>query len=109
VVVRCSARFWPGGGSRVAKIAPAALASTFVTSIVGVLAYSLMSFTIAGDIAPDWPVGVACGLGGLVGGYLGARLQPRMPERILRLVLGVLAVVLATLYVVEVLLMPVAG
>jgi uncharacterized membrane protein YfcA len=98
-----------GRGVPIAKIAPAALASTFVTSIAGVLTYSLMSLTTAGDIAPDWRVGVACGLGGLVGGYLGARLQPRMPERILRLVLGVLAVVLACLYVVEVLLMPVAS
>ncbi|MEU8614077.1 sulfite exporter TauE/SafE family protein, partial [Actinoplanes sp. NPDC048791] len=51
-----------------------------------------------GDIAPDWGIGLLCGVGGLVGGYVGAHLQPRLPERGLRLVLGGLAVAVAILY-----------
>jgi uncharacterized protein len=90
-----------GSGLSVAIVAPAALASTFVTSIVGAVTYALLGLTTSGSIAPDWALGLACGLGGLVGGYLGARMQPRMPERALRLLLGGLAIAVAMLYAVQ--------
>lgn len=90
-----------GSGLGVAVVAPAALASTFVTSIVGALTFGLLSLVADGSIAPDWPIGVACGLGGLVGGYFGALLQPRMPELLLRLGLGVLAVAIGLLYLAQ--------
>lgn len=57
-----------GRGAPVATVAPAALASTFVTSVVGAITYALLSLTATGDVAPDWPLGLSCGLGGLVGG-----------------------------------------
>jgi uncharacterized membrane protein YfcA len=90
-----------GRGLPVATVAPAALASTFVTSIAGALTYTVLSFGAGGDIAPDWPLGLMCGAGGMIGGYLGARLQPRLPESVLRLILGALAVGLGVLYFVE--------
>ena len=90
-----------GRGVPVAKAAPAALASTFVTSTVGAVTYGLLSLVTAGDIGPKWSIGVACGLGGLTGGYLGARLQPRLPEARLRLLLGILATTLALLYLLQ--------
>ncbi|CAM5575049.1 TSUP family transporter [Streptomyces atroolivaceus] len=90
-----------GRGVPVAKVAPAALACTFVTSLAGAAAYALLSLTATGDIAPDWALGLACGLGGLCGGYLGARLQPRLPETGLRLLLGVLALGIGLLYAVQ--------
>ena len=90
-----------GSGMAVAVVAPAALASTFATSIVGAATYAVLAINATGSIAPRWGVGVACGLGGLVGGYLGARLQPHLPERQLRLLLGVLAIALAVLYLAE--------
>ncbi|MFD6276123.1 TSUP family transporter [Streptomyces sp. NPDC060209] len=90
-----------GRGVPVAKVAPAALACTFVTSLAGAGAYALLSLTATGDIAPDWALGLACGLGGLCGGYLGARLQPRLPETALRLLLGVLALGIGLLYAVR--------
>ncbi|GAA1670654.1 hypothetical protein GCM10009830_15760 [Glycomyces endophyticus] len=90
-----------GAGLSVAAVAPAALLSTFVTSIAGCLAYALLSLTAPGDVAPHWPLGIACGLGGLLGGYLGAALQPRLPERLLRRLLGALAIALAALYAVQ--------
>ncbi|MFE6360204.1 TSUP family transporter [Streptomyces sp. NPDC057806] len=90
-----------GRGLPVARVAPAALAATFATSLVGAAAYAVLSLVSAGDIAPDWWLGVACGIGGLIGGYLGARLQPRLPERALRLLLGTLATTLGTLYAVH--------
>lgn len=90
-----------GTGMSVATVAPAALASTFATSVVGAVTYGLLAIVTDGTIAPDWVLGLACGAGGLTGGYLGARLQPRMPERALRLLLGVLASGLAVAYTVE--------
>jgi uncharacterized membrane protein YfcA len=90
-----------GAGLPIAVVAPAALASTFVTSIVGVGTFALLSLTTTGSIAPTWPVGIGCGLGGLIGGYLGARLQPQIPDRALRLLLGSLAIALGLTYLVE--------
>lgn len=92
-----------GRGMPVAKVAPAALAATFVTSAVGAGTYALLSLTATGDIAPYWSLGLACGLGGLCGGYLGARLQPRLPETALRLLLGALALGVGGLYAVQIL------
>jgi len=88
-----------GRGMPVAMVAPAALASTFVTSVAGAAAYAVLALGEGGDIAPHWTIGLACGAGGLIGGYLGARLQPRMPEKGLRLLLGGMAMAVAVLYV----------
>ncbi|BBH68710.1 hypothetical protein ACTI_53950 [Actinoplanes sp. OR16] len=90
-----------GRGTPMTVIAPAALASTFVTSIVGAGTFGVLAYFSDGDIAPLWLLGVCCGLGGLAGGYAGARLQPYLPERALRLLLGVLACGLGCLYVVQ--------
>ncbi|GAA3004299.1 sulfite exporter TauE/SafE family protein [Streptomyces fulvorobeus] len=89
-----------GRGMPVSQVAPAALASTFVTSVTGAAAFALLSLTGSGDVAPDWILGLACGLGGLIGGYLGARLQPCLPETALRLLLGALATAIGAVYAV---------
>jgi uncharacterized membrane protein YfcA len=90
-----------GSGMAVSRVAPAALASTFFTSVVGVATFAVLQARSSGSIAPDWSLGVLCGLGGLCGGYLGAALQPRVPEMSLRILLGSLAVALAAAYVAE--------
>jgi uncharacterized membrane protein YfcA len=90
-----------GRGAPMAQVAPAALASTFVTSIAGAVTYALLALTTTGDIAPDWALGLLSGAGGLFGGYLGARLQPHLPETGLRLLLGALATALAVLYALQ--------
>ncbi|MFD8047293.1 TSUP family transporter [Streptomyces chartreusis] len=90
-----------GLGLPVAMVAPAALAATFLTSVAGATTYALLSLTTTGPIAPDWFLGLACGLGGLLGGYLGAHLQPRLPETALRLLLGGLATGVGLLYAVQ--------
>jgi uncharacterized membrane protein YfcA len=90
-----------GLGVPIATLAPAALTSTFLTSIAGAGTYTILSLTTTGDIAPDWSLGLLCGLGGLLGGYLGARLQPHLRENVLRLLLGALAIGLAALYIVQ--------
>lgn len=90
-----------GRGLPVARVAPAALAATFATSVVGAAAYAVLSLVSSGDVAPDWWLGLACGTGGLIGGHLGARLQPRVPERVLRILLGTLATALGALYAAQ--------
>ncbi|MFJ1733353.1 TSUP family transporter [Streptomyces sp. NPDC088254] len=90
-----------GRGMPVSQVAPAALASTFATSVVGAASFAVLSLTGSGDVAPDWYLGLACGLGGLIGGYLGAHLQPRLPETALRLLLGTLAAAFGALYAVQ--------
>lgn len=88
-------------GLPVAKVAPAALASTFFTSIVGAVSFGVIALRTQQEVAPDWGLGIACGLGGLVGGYLGARWHGRLPERALALSLGVTAAALAAVYVYQ--------
>jgi uncharacterized protein len=81
-------------GQPPSQVAPAALSSTFLTSLAGVVTFSILSLHQHGSVAPDWPTGIALGTGGLVGGYAGARLHARMPEKIIRrlLALVVLAI-----------------
>ena len=75
-------------GLPASQVAPVALSSTFVTSLGGVVTFSLLSVHHHGSVAPDWPTGIALGIGGLVGGYVGARLHARMPETIIRRLLA---------------------
>ncbi len=79
-------------GRRAADVAPAALASTLVTSVAGVVTFTILSAHTHGSVAPSWPTGIALGVGGLLGSYVGARLQSRLPERLIRRLLGVLEV-----------------
>ncbi|WP_244928137.1 sulfite exporter TauE/SafE family protein [Nocardioides sp. W7] len=90
-----------GSGLAVTVVAPAALASTMVTSVVGVVAFALLALGSDDHIAPDWSIGIASGLGGLVGGYVGATLQPHLPEPLLRRLLGLAAVAVAVAYLVQ--------
>ena len=73
-------------------VAPAALASTLVTSIAGVTTFLVLSTHHRRSVAPDWTIGIALGAGGLAGGYLGARLQPRRPDMVIRRLLGFLVI-----------------
>jgi uncharacterized protein len=88
-------------GYAVAEVAPAALLSTFVTSLVGALTYAVMALAGHTSAGPRWALGLTCGLGGLVGGFVGASLQPRLPSRALRRGLGVVAVALAVAYLMQ--------
>jgi uncharacterized protein len=87
-----------GSGRPPSEVAPAALSSTFVTSVAGVITFTVLSAHAQGPVAPDWPTGIALGLGGLAGAYLGARLQPRLPDALIRRLLGVLVVAIGARY-----------
>ena len=51
-------------------------------------------------IAPDWPTGIALGLGGLAGGYTGARIQARLPDRLLRRLIALVVLAIGVRYLV---------
>ena len=87
-----------GAGRPASEVAPAALASTFVTSVAGVVTFTILSLHHHGPIAPDWRTGIALGIGGLAGGYAGARLQSRLPELLIRRLVGVLVVAISVRY-----------
>ncbi len=87
-----------GSGRPPAEVAPAALASTFVTSVAGVITFTILAIHQHGSVAPDWPTGIALGLGGLAGAYTGARIQSRMPELFIRRLVGILVVAIAVRY-----------
>ena len=92
------APFLIGTGRPPREVAPAALASTFVTSVAGVVTFLILSVHHHGPVAPDWPTGIALGLGGLAGAYTGARIQHRLPDTLIRRMVGLLVVAIGIRY-----------
>ena len=82
-------------------IAGATLCGTCLTSLLGVVFFALARpmLGIAG-VAPDWPLGLLFGAGGLCGMYVGARLQRRVPSRAIEAMLALVVTGLAASYIV---------
>ncbi len=88
-----------GTGQRPSQVAPAAtLASTFVTSVAGVITFTILSVHQHGPASPDWPTGSALGVGGLAGAYTGARIQSRLPDALIRRLVGILVIAIGARY-----------
>ena len=87
-----------GSGRKPSEVAPAALAATFVTSVAGVITFTILSLHQNISVAPDWPTGIALGAGGLAGGYTGARIQSRMPDVLIRRLVGILVIAIGAYY-----------
>ena len=84
-----------GTGRRPSEVAPAALAATFVTSVAGVVTFTILSIHQRGSVAPT---GAALGVGGLAGAYTGARIQSRLPAVLIRRLVGILVIVIGARY-----------
>jgi uncharacterized protein len=82
-------------------VAGAALMGTFLTSIAGILFYSIMPAREGLPTSPDWLLGFLFGIGGFAGMYLGARFQKFVPQKFLKLMLGVLIVYVALMYIIQ--------
>jgi hypothetical protein len=80
-------------------VAGAALLGTLLTSVFGVIAYSVLPAPEGLAVGPDWALGALFGLGGLGGMYAGARLQKHVPAATLRLFLAVILLGLGAHYV----------
>jgi uncharacterized membrane protein YfcA len=86
-------------------IAGATLFGTFITSIAGVVFYTVIAphFAYTGlAIAPDWMLGALFGAGGFAGIYLGARCQKYVPAKVIKFILGILIVSLSLRYVADI-------
>ncbi|MEZ0344037.1 MAG: sulfite exporter TauE/SafE family protein [Caldimicrobium sp.] len=96
-----------GGGAVIAPIllaffhlppyifAGATLFATFLTSILGVIIYTL------GGNGPDFLLGFLFGLGGAVGLYFGARFQKKFPQKLIRLILTVILLYISFQYIYQ--------
>ena len=85
-------------------VAGAALLGTFLTSVVGVLFYSLVGpyyASLGTAVSPDWLLGILFGLGGLVGMYLGARCQKYVSEKVIKAILAGVLLFVSIRYVLQ--------
>jgi uncharacterized membrane protein YfcA len=86
-------------GLPVYTVAGAALMGTLVTSVAGVAFYQAIApFYPRLAVAPDYPLGLLFGVGGMAGIYLGARLQKYLPAKAIKGMLAAVIVFLAAKY-----------
>ncbi len=89
-------------GQPVHAIAGATLMGTFAASAWGIVVYTyLQTLYPSVEVAPNWPLGLLIGAGGLIGMYVGPKLQGKMPEGLLRLILVCAITPLALQYIVQ--------
>lgn len=82
-------------------VAGAALLGTFITSVLGVIFYSVIPAKSGMVTSPDWLLGFLFGTGGFIGIYLGARFQKFVPQKYIKLMLGIIIVSLAVIYITQ--------
>lgn len=85
-------------------IAGAALLGTFITSIAGVMFYTLIAPFYAGSglaILPDWMLGGMFGVGGALGMYVGARLQRYLSARVIKAILAFIILFVSIRYILQ--------
>lgn len=102
-----------GGGSIIAPfcvalfllpaytVAGAALLGTFLTSIAGVIFYSVIPSSTGVPTSPDWQLGILFGLGGIPGMYCGARLQKHVPQKLIKTMLALILILTAAFYLIQ--------
>jgi len=76
--------------------AGATLFGTFLTSILGVIVYTL------GGNPPDFLLGLFFGLGGALGLYLGAKYQKKFPQKAIRLILTIILLYISLQYLYKI-------
>jgi uncharacterized membrane protein YfcA len=82
-------------------VAGAALMGTFLTSIAGVVFYSVIPAKGGMVTSPDWLLGFLFGAGGFIGIYFGAKMQKFVPQKFIKLMLGVIIIFLAFRYITQ--------
>lgn len=85
-------------------VAGASLFGTFVTSVAGVIFYTVIAPFYAHTgltIQPDYLLGGMFGIGGAVGIYLGARVQKFVPDRIIKAILSLCVLLVVVKYALE--------
>ena len=62
------------------------------------ITFTILSLHQHSSVAPDWPTGIALGIGGLAGAYTGARLLSRLPDALIRRLVGILVIAIGARY-----------
>ncbi|PMP98219.1 MAG: hypothetical protein C0169_00030 [Thermodesulfobacterium geofontis] len=75
--------------------AGATLAGTCITSVFGVIIFTL------GGNPPDWLLGLLFGIGGALGLSLGARIQKYMPQKLIRIIIMVAIFFISFRYIIS--------
>lgn len=91
-------------GLPIYTIAGAALASTFMASLIGVLMYigiAPLFATTELSARPDWLLGLMLGVGGILGIYCGARIQRYVPVRAIKIILMICIMIAASKYILN--------
>lgn len=84
-------------------IAGAALLATLVTSVAGVIFYTIIApfYSDTGlAIAPDWMLGTMFGVGGAAGMYVGARIQRYVPATLIKALLAACILFVSARYII---------
>jgi uncharacterized membrane protein YfcA len=82
-------------------VAGAVLMGTFITSVAGVVFYSITPIHGALPTSPDRLLGSLFGAGGFIGIYLGARFQKYVSQKLIRLLLGAIIIFRAAGYIIQ--------
>lgn len=82
-------------------VAGAALMGTFLTSVAGIVFYSIIPVKEGLSTSPDWLLGFLFGIGGFAGMYLGARFQKYIPQKFIKVMLGSLILYVSLTYIVQ--------
>jgi hypothetical protein len=82
-------------------VAGAALMGTFLTSIAGIVFYSIIPAKNGLATSPDLLLGFLFGIGGFAGMYFGARFQKFIPQKFIKIMLGSLIIYVAITYIVQ--------
>jgi uncharacterized membrane protein YfcA len=83
-------------------ISGATLTGTFLTSVAGVIFYTLIAPLFPDRaVSPDWMLGLLFGIGGAAGMYAGARCQKLIRETTIKWMLGAVIIAVALKYALE--------
>ncbi|MCP4634808.1 MAG: sulfite exporter TauE/SafE family protein [candidate division Zixibacteria bacterium] len=88
-------------------IAGVALLNTFISSVFGVLLYTIIAPLFSRSelaVTPDWLLGLFMGIGGFAGVYIGSRLQKYIPEKIIKVVIGSALIYISIRYLIVIFL-----
>ncbi len=89
-------------GLPVYVVAGPTLLCTLMTSVAGVLCYSLFApYYPSMSVLPDYALGLLMGFGGLVGMYAGARTQKFLPQRPIKALVAILALITACVWAIK--------
>jgi uncharacterized membrane protein YfcA len=86
-------------GLPVHTVAGAVLMGNLMTSIAGLVFYSLIPWNNGLAVPPDWMLGILFGFGGIVGMSLGARTQKYIPERVIKIILSAVILTVSAKYI----------